>query len=555
MNLDAFADTLKRRGCESVWYFHTDHFEPWSTGIDGANAAAVERMAAMARASAFSRHMNLFYAVHVPYWLEPEESFTGRGEKLPHDAIVFGTRNAEQDRLAKDAVRPLLDDGHEFHLHLHHEFWTRNTSEFDNPASRWVNAHSTAVADQDRLDLALFLSREAIAAELGRPFDSWAFIHGNWALNGSDPTICQIDNELTLLMQHGCFGDFSFPAGRGHCDPTLNAPFTCRPIGQIRAYDDPRSDPQPITRGSRVMGPDRFFIWNSALKSTYSSLDYYTNGHRDRLKNTERMLKQWLEGAVVLANTLFLKTHAHSMSAYYGHTEPGFLIPHRYPDTVRLFDALQQICDRARIELRPVILADVMGWLHAFDGTNTNNVPVADADNRFREWRAERSREASRPSIAEDRCGAPELVLKGPYVPDGGAGWSIDLPIQLAPLMDNPQGASRSALILLENGRPLGPAHAVHDDIRNKGSGAYSFWRTGLWFSTTDNSDPNTNGRRYSVELIDHVSLPPPRPTPVVPLKRARPASEPAPIPRDQAPFGGKLRRWGAKLQAVGKRL
>ena len=55
-----------------------------------------------------------------------------------------------------------------------------------------------------------------------------------------------------------------------------------------------------------------------------------------------------------------------------------------------------------------------------------------------------------------------------------------------------------SDLVLLEDGKPLGPAHSPHVDIRNEGRGRYSHWgaRT-IYFSTSDNSDPTANGREY----------------------------------------------------------
>ena len=54
---------------------------------------------------------------------------------------------------------------------------------------------------------------------------------------------------------------------------------------------------------------------------------------------------------------------------------------------------------------------------------------------------------------------------------------------------------------LLEDGKPLGPAHALHQSIRDEGGGRYSHWTgNALIFSTSDNSDPNANGRDYSVE-------------------------------------------------------
>jgi predicted O-methyltransferase YrrM len=60
-----------------------------------------------------------------------------------------------------------------------------------------------------------------------------------------------------------------------------------------------------------------------------------------------------------------------------------------------------------------------------------------------------------------------------------------------------------SPLELLENERLLGPAHAMHDNIRATGLGSYSHWRGGLYFSASDNSTPQTNGRRYSIRLGD----------------------------------------------------
>ncbi|MCC7493802.1 MAG: hypothetical protein IT204_15710 [Fimbriimonadaceae bacterium] len=57
-----------------------------------------------------------------------------------------------------------------------------------------------------------------------------------------------------------------------------------------------------------------------------------------------------------------------------------------------------------------------------------------------------------------------------------------------------------SELVLLENGQPLGPAHAPHVDIRKIGLGRYSHWgSTRVWFSASDNTDPRTNGREYKV--------------------------------------------------------
>jgi hypothetical protein len=58
----------------------------------------------------------------------------------------------------------------------------------------------------------------------------------------------------------------------------------------------------------------------------------------------------------------------------------------------------------------------------------------------------------------------------------------------------NPQS---SPLQVYEQGRPIGPAHALHQDIEQAGAGRFSHWMTTLIFSASDNTDPRTNGRTY----------------------------------------------------------
>ena len=60
----------------------------------------------------------------------------------------------------------------------------------------------------------------------------------------------------------------------------------------------------------------------------------------------------------------------------------------------------------------------------------------------------------------------------------------------------------RSHLRLFENGHELPLPHSNHDDIRELGAGRYSHWGDSVFFSSSDNSDPARNGRRYSVREV-----------------------------------------------------
>ena len=58
---------------------------------------------------------------------------------------------------------------------------------------------------------------------------------------------------------------------------------------------------------------------------------------------------------------------------------------------------------------------------------------------------------------------------------------------------------SRSVLRLFEDEIELGPGRMVHESIRQAGEGLFSHWENHLFFSTSDNSNPSTNGRIYRV--------------------------------------------------------
>ena len=92
-------------------------------------------------------------------------------------------------------------------------------------------------------------------------------------------------------------------------------------------------------------------------------------------------------------------------------------------------------------------------------------------------------------------------LARGPYAgtlnsfhPEQGHCFYAPLPSYLLSDLE-----SSSSLELFEDDQPLGPAHAPHDQMRSLGGGRFSHWGTHLFFTTSDNSDPRSNGRRYTV--------------------------------------------------------
>jgi hypothetical protein len=84
----------------------------------------------------------------------------------------------------------------------------------------------------------------------------------------------------------------------------------------------------------------------------------------------------------------------------------------------------------------------------------------------------------------------------------GGHGYVADAPTLVHALYkidsDSAAAPRRSTLFLTEDGRPIGEPHTGHASIAEDGRGRFSHWQGAVLFSTPDNSDPRTNGRRYA---------------------------------------------------------
>lgn len=99
-------------------------------------------------------------------------------------------------------------------------------------------------------------------------------------------------------------------------------------------------------------------------------------------------------------------------------------------------------------------------------------------------------------------AGRREHALAGPFSHRCG-----HLYVAPSPLWDgcslaaNPTHRDQVSLLTLkEDGRPLAYRHSYVQGIEAFGLGRYCHLPDGLYFASSDNSDPNTNGRAYSVE-------------------------------------------------------
>lgn len=99
----------------------------------------------------------------------------------------------------------------------------------------------------------------------------------------------------------------------------------------------------------------------------------------------------------------------------------------------------------------------------------------------------------------------PRDMLCGTFIPVGGHAYVYNTIFAFSK-PDTVQGMV-SDLKLYEDGKPLGPPHSDVQTIIDSGSGRFIYWQSsmkiGLFMSASDNSDPNTNGRKYTVKDAD----------------------------------------------------
>lgn len=121
-----------------------------------------------------------------------------------------------------EAMKPVVDAGYgEFELHWHHD-------------------HDTPQSYVQKLDAAMEIFHKY---DYMKPYKEgqkacFGFIHGNWSLaNSRGESFCGVDNEVQLLKDYGCYGDFTFPALFSTAQPPFaNNIYYCSNLSQTACY-------------------------------------------------------------------------------------------------------------------------------------------------------------------------------------------------------------------------------------------------------------------------------------------------------------------------------
>lgn len=96
--------------------------------------------------------------------------------------------------------------------------------------------------------------------------------------------------------------------------------------------------------------------------------------------------------------------------------------------------------------------------------------------------------------------------MEGPFSAIHHTGYKFILPEEIRAHGNTTHDPYKSPLRILENGAPLNWPHRDLISIFYGGGGVYGHWGDALYFSTSDNSDPNTNGRRYDIVVDEETA-------------------------------------------------
>jgi 2-polyprenyl-3-methyl-5-hydroxy-6-metoxy-1,4-benzoquinol methylase len=102
--------------------------------------------------------------------------------------------------------------------------------------------------------------------------------------------------------------------------------------------------------------------------------------------------------------------------------------------------------------------------------------------------------------LVELKAKRTQQRLTMPFKRVKGNAWSVALP-ELVHLSDGHGRQVHSNLRLFENGKMMTYAHSPRNAIECFGGGRYSHWQDTLYFSTSDNTDPNLNDKDYLISF------------------------------------------------------
>lgn len=254
----------------------------------------------------------------------------------------------------------------EVEIHLHHRD--------DTPE----NLRATLLRGRDRLAEAGLLSRDSEGQV------RYGFVHGDWALDDSHPAgrCCGVRNELDVLRETGCYGDFTLPSAPSPCQTrTINSVYYAVDTPGPKSHDRGRLAAVGTSPRDR-----EFLLVQGPLGLNWRWRKW---GFLPRMENaevaganppTERRLRTWLDFAprvLGAPQVVFVKLHTHGGNPRDMRTLLG--------EPMRQFHALlaEQFNDGARYILHYATARELTNIVHGIEQGGSNPSTLRDTTYHF----------------------------------------------------------------------------------------------------------------------------------------------------------------------------
>jgi hypothetical protein len=207
---------------------------------------------------------------------------------------------------APELIDPLAALSHagfaELEVHLHHE------NDSGENLRRTLLAFTGTLAERHRL---------LAVDETGRVV--FGFIHGNWALGNSltGGRHCGVDNELSVLLETGCYADFTMPSVPFESQASIVNAIYLAVVDPQRPASHRRG---PLAEVHVDVAPDQLMmisgplqlIWRSRRYGVLPRIDMGTLDFRNA--PTSERFARWVRAGVGVAGQpawVFVKVHTH----------------------------------------------------------------------------------------------------------------------------------------------------------------------------------------------------------------------------------------------------
>jgi hypothetical protein len=325
-----------------------DHFEPLQRGD---KAGALERIATWRR--------------EFP---KASAGLADSGGQAPRHTFFYPVEKYDPDIVGQIAAL-CAETPCELEVHLHHDNDTAD------------NLRRTLREAAERFASHGALSRDAAGAL------RYGFIHGNWALDHSDPhgRFCGVPDELSVLRETGCYADFTLPSAPERAQTRIiNTLYYAREDGRPKSHNRGRrviSD-----RDGRQPTGDELLIVQGPLGLNW---DRRKLGFLPRIENSDLTaanpptldrFRVWLECRISVVgrpNWLFVKLHTHGAKPENTHMFLG--------DPMRRFhEALRHQVERdPSLHYHYVSARELVNIIHAAEAGHSGD-PGQFRDFRFR---------------------------------------------------------------------------------------------------------------------------------------------------------------------------